>query len=432
MKRPFKKLKAILFLGLLVLVIHSCTNDDSETELNQKEFSSLKLDFDEFDKASTKEVFNEKTDDLRYLKGSNILVDLSKSDAKFSKEQTEIVQVTTAEIDRGNLNALFLSLPEYLDILTISILENNNKKKKGLIVHYTDDKGFLRLAVFQKSLDAQTFEQIDFPVNLVSSFSLENILYVSRMLFPNSNITTIGANGIKTVKPSNKYDDMSLLRFITKYNIPSPAVKNSVLSKSLQKSARFGDEIIEGPGGGRPCALAVHHCNNGDSRRTQCHPFAGGCRAPVTCPRNSTLSALQTNQMTSQYNTMAANLPDNNLYNLRDWLETKPEGGFYVDAYYSMAPHFEGSLNIGLLYDISNASFDMKNFVTAVLNNDGNYVLNQTSYNKFVNIAQASAQNSPSVMYKDLVNSLVQQTQKYKSKNVQQIKSFASADVGFH
>ncbi len=95
----------------------------------------------------------------------------------------------------------------------------------------------------------------------------------------------------------------------------------------------------------------------------------------------------------------------------------------YFAAYYSLLAYFAESLDLDLLYDIVSASFEMSNFVSAMMNDDPNYVLSETNFDTFVNILQESAQNSESIDYKAIVASLVDEVQVYKSQNVQEIKS---------
>ncbi|PTB97858.1 hypothetical protein C9994_01110 [Marivirga lumbricoides] len=285
------------------------------------------------------------------------------------------------------------------------------------------------LKAYQRKDNTSLFQQIDFPASVVSSFTINNVLYVSRNLFPNRNIITYGVSDISKIKPSNNYDDISLLRFASKYNIP-----NIGIEKIKNQNASFRINPPEPPGfegGGEPCAVAVHHCNNGSTTATSCQPFDGGCRTPVSCAYSATLNKFQLNDMPNEYNTFQNNLVENQLYNFKDWLLTESTGTFYHDSYYSMSDHFKETLDFELLNDLATASFDMKVFVSAILNNDPNYVLNQTSFNKFVSIAQKSALKSESIVYKDLVNELITEVQVYKSKNTLQIKSLASEEISF-
>ena len=298
MKSPIKKLISILGLGLLVVAMHSCSKEEAGAEFDQKDFSTLQLDGTELDQIFGKQTFNTKSDELSFVKGSHVLVDPSKPGNKFSEDQTDRITVSTTDVDMKNLNRLFPSLPVSIDVLTITMVKDSKQRNTGFILHYTDEEGFLRLAAFQKTEGKQLYQEIDLPISLVSSFTLENTLFVARTLFANSDITTIGASGIQTVNPTNEFDDMSLFRFMAKYNVSTPSIKKSPLFKALRATKDVG---IEGPDGGlgRPCALAVHMCNNGSSTRTQCHPFGGGCRAPI-CARNAAIAAMQSNNMTSQ------------------------------------------------------------------------------------------------------------------------------------
>ena len=130
--------------------------------------------------------------------------------------------------------------------------------------------------------------------------------------------------------------------------------------------------------------------------------------------------------MANEYATFESNLGDAPLYSFRDWLYTQQNGQFYHDAYYSMSPHFQETLDLELLYDLTAASVDMGSFVSALLTDSQSYNLNEVSFNKFVSIANKSSQKSQSTVYQDLVAAMISDVQVYKTKNVQQIKCLLS------
>lgn len=417
----------LLFALVVVVVLHSCKED--APEILSSGVHQLELDLAQLDNLNT---VNGKSDKLVFVKNSHVLVDTEKYSENAIEGLVDHVEVLTSEVQLSYLNTLFPGLPVDINVMTLTYFKDSNGAIDGLVLHYANGQGQLKLEAYQKVEGNHTFSRLPFQANLVSNFTLDNLLYVSRMLFPSRDIYTIGGSAIKNFESTNEYDDISLLRFISKYNIPIPGYENLIDRKPTEGQAREAfDAFIEEDGGGRPCALAVHHCNNGDQYRTQCHPFAGGCRRPVTCDYNETISAYDSYGMVSQRNTFMSNLPSNQLYTFRDRLQTEPQGQFYVDAFYSTSNHFSASLNTSLLIDLAARSYDMAQFVNAMVSQQSNYVLSVSDYNSFVQLAQSSSFNSQSLVYQDLVSTIIADTEKYKAKDVQEINSIIESPLLF-
>ena len=427
-----KTLSTLISIAFVIVLVHSCSEDDNK--VNSADLSSqLKIRFDKLYEMEAKESYSKKSDELVFLKNSNFLLEPFQAKARASEFDIETISIQTSVVNRDNLNDVFSLIDKSRTVLALTLLEDENKICDGLIIHYSDNKGNLKLEAFKKGNESCIFEYVDFPANLVSTFTLNNLLFVARSIFPSRDITTFGVSDINNVEPTNKYDDISLLRFASKYNLLQfqSTLKGDNISGQIviSKQSRINNPELPGfedGGGSEPCAVAVHHCHNGTPRLTSCQPFAGGCREPLSCGYSATLSELQTNQMSTESQIFESNLSEETLYSFRDWLNNQQNGQFYHDAYYSMSPHFQETLDLELLYDLTVASADMSSFVSALLADSQSYNLDEVSFNKFVSIANESSQKSQSTVYQDLVAIMINDVQIYKTKSVQQIKTLLS------
>ena len=427
MKAKINLTLLITITSVSVLIFYACS-DEPVAPVTQ-DLAQVTINFEKIEAISASPIEGPMIDQLSFLKNSTLLIDPSDDNSRVVADDLELVMVESSEVLKRNLNEVFDQLSESVQVLTVTLLEDENKCSDGLLIHYTDAGGNLKLGAYRKSTSSNSFNLIEFPANLVSDFTLNNVLFVARALFPKRNIRTIGSEGIKTVKPTNSYDDIALLRFIAKYNIPTKSFQlpTSTTTTFDTENGRVNDGTQIGVS--EPCAVAVHHCLNGASG-TVCGTYNNGCMMPIghiICPRDATSSSLQSNQMTAQYNQFNNNLPSGNLYTLRDYLDTKPSGSFYVDAYYAMSSHFTATLDVQLLYDIVAASGDMATIVSAFNNNNGSQVLSTASYNEFKSVALLSAQKSSSLVYKDVINAVITNSEAYKNKNVNQIKSMLNS-----
>jgi hypothetical protein len=404
-----QNLKFLLFIVILFTITfyYSCSKDkieksnENKIELETAPQKQLKIDFSKFDQAVDKS-YNLLSDEIKL------------------KNQTLFIQTST--IDWMNLNEVFSIIDNSMKVLAITILEDEQNIKDGIIIHYTDKKGNLRLESYKKLNDYGLFELVDFPVNLVTHFTMNNLLFIARSNFPNRNLYTIGVSKLGYFISKNKQDDISMIRFAIKNNL----LKSDKYKEIIQNNI-IGSSHLRMPND-EACAIAVHQCNNGSETRTECHPFAGGCKEPVIdpeddCPEEGTKAALLDAGMQNEYNEFISNLISSELYEFSDSLESTPRGIVYVSAYYALSHYFIESLDVSLLYDIVSASDEMAEFVDAMLNDDLNYTLSESVFNMFVEILENSAENSSNEDYEEIVENIIDEMQMYKSKNIQQIKS---------
>ena len=265
----------------------------------------------------------------------------------------------------------------------------------------------MKLEIFEKVEVGNTYNLVEFPAKMVDSYTLDNILFIAKTLFPDHDIEALGINEMYAINSNSKYNDVELLNFAYRYGYSDvPQL-----------------EPGEGNGGEKkPCGL-THHCQNGNDRMTNCQPFAQGCTAPARCPLESSKESMENNNLTFEHDLVNTNLQDENLYSIRDWLETKQKGIFYVEGYYAVSPHFKESIDLELLYKISSSSLKIGTFVQAFLNDEAEVVLTEDIYNSIVEIALTSANNSESDLYKNVITELVNTTEQYKGKNVEEIKN---------
>ncbi|MCC5946618.1 MAG: hypothetical protein JJT94_16930 [Bernardetiaceae bacterium] len=413
----------LLLLAVFVFGLSGC-QEEREILLNSNkaETTHLKIDFNRLHEITKNEAFNKLSDDLWFIEGQNILLNPVATNT-FSSN-TETIVIETSEVSQENLNELFTLDDQSKIVLAVTLLEDDNENYDGLLIHFSDADGNLKLEAFHReNLADSTFEKVDFPANLVTAFKLDNILYMARAIFPKRNIITYGSSAISSIIPTNTYDDIDLLHFASAYNLFH---YQSALKEVRDPSDTLDPNDPESPGGGsRPCAIAVHHCMSGDSRRINCQPLIGGCVPPI-CNRWEALMAAQAYQMTNEYELIESNLIEDSLYNFRDWLYEQPKGRLYHDGYYHTSEHFKESLDIELIYDLASTSLDMSEFVSAIMNDNLNYILTQSDFDKFVGIAQKSAQKSQSSVYKYVMSAMISEAQIYKNQNVQQIKILLS------
>lgn len=361
------------------------------------------------------------SDRLGFLKNSDRLLNPGNENLRLNNDDIDSILIQTNEVNLENLNSLFEAFQSTVDVLSLSVLQDENDQTDGLILHYLEVDRTLKLQAFQRSNDDGRFMELELPASSVVSFSLNNVLYVARNYFPNRNIFTLGVSALGEIESRNRYDDISLIRFMSKYKMP----KQNTNSKSYRTT------IIEPVSYSEPCAVAVHHCNNAEDG-SNCQPFGGGCYPqPEGCGYMYVQAQYQERQMSTELNSYLSYLPSEYVYNVKDWLITQPSGEFYSDAYYAMSEHFAATLDIELLYDITVAAPDLGLFVNAIANGNDGYILSESSFQKLAEVAQTSAQKSDSYAYKDFINTIVLDAQKYKAKNVKEIEGELSKEIIF-
>ena len=208
-----------MILVLLITFYYSCTNERVEVIVPSSEIpSQLKIDCDEFDKVS-EETFNTLSDNLTYQKNKNVLVVDSKRRKDLSRIEVETINVEVSEVSRSNLNDVFVSFNSAINILAFTSLKNENNVIDGLIIHYLDSKGNLMLESYKNTNGNNVFERIYFPVNLVTNFTLDNLLFIARSIFPKRDLKTIGVSKLSENQSSDKRDYISLIEFGVRYNL---------------------------------------------------------------------------------------------------------------------------------------------------------------------------------------------------------------------
>lgn len=413
MKR-FNFLHPMVF-GLIIMAVFSCTKQGDGLN-DMSHLGSGKLDFSRKIKIDTIKIsqlrnlsYNLVHDDLTFFRRSNVLIPVNGDENYNKKDEIEKISLQTSIVDKENLNDVFKFIDESKKVLAITLLEDNSLNYDGLILYYSDVNGNLRLESYRKVDNVNVFEIIPFPANQVSGFTLNNLLFLARNSFPKRNIITYGIRKIGDIKPNNPIDNISMLDF---------AVKNKLLKNAeryrelINQTSEYENQGKAAPG----CAVAVHHCMNGD-RSQICHPFAGGCRDRQNCPKDEVEFTLLAENMDIEHQNFISNLVDQELYDFRDWLIGTPKGEFYTGAYYELSAAFKESLSIDLLLEVVSASSEMKKFVEALVTVDANYVLEPATFDMFIGIIEHSARNSQSSEYKAIIAYLVEEFHMYESKD---------------
>jgi len=390
---------------ILVVFFYSCmpdeVNDDSTNILS---LDTINLDLEKYNLISNR---NSSSDDyLYYSKTEKKFINVSKSN---SSEDNSLISllISITQVDEENLNSIITSFPSSFEVLTITLAKNVNLVN-GIIVHYKDSENNIKIEVFRKDSNYDIYSLVEFPAKKVDNYTLDDILFVAGELFPEHDIEALGIEEMQSINSNTKYNDVGLLNFAYRYG--------------YKNESKFPPSIDPG-GGSKPCGL-THHCQNGNDVMTNCQPFAQGCqRQPDICPRESSEKAIIDNNMITEFNILDSNLPENSLYSVRDILGNSSKGKFYVDAYYAISKHFKSSIDIELLYKISSKSIEIGSFVNAFINNDESYILSDELYDSVIEIAQISANNSDSDLYKDIMRELIVTTEQFKNKNIIEIKN---------
>lgn len=386
---------SLFFSGLLVL---SCSDNNSIETEDIESIAELKFNAEKFSLLRRENSENEVSDKVKMVTN------------KTSKEENlEDLIITNSGVNEENLNDLFLSLPESMDVLVVTEVTNTDGKNVGLLIHSVDKSGKLRLNGFERVPNTDSYHKVEFPAEIVNGYKLDNILFLSQNLFPNNNLSTLAINTIDEF--SYGYDDMKLLAFTAKHKL-GLATKKSI--NPLHENLTF---VV-----GIPCSMAAHQCRNGTELATECHPTGGGCRVP-TCPRSSAAVSMEVSNLNDEAVTLNQNLPTDQLYELRDELNSTAAGSFYTDAYYATSSHFEQSLELDMLIDIAVKSPEIGEAVSAFLSEDQDYTFTEEEYNLIVEILQESSGNSESALYKDVIQDLIQETSTFKNKDVTEIKT---------
>ncbi|PTB97859.1 hypothetical protein C9994_01115 [Marivirga lumbricoides] len=141
------KMKRLIYSLMMVsLVSQGCTED--QIDLTPSLSSELKINFTKWNEISQKESFNRKSDKLKFLKNSDVLVNPANSNLR--TEEIESILIETSEINNKNLNAILSLSSNSTSILAITLLEKGNKNPDGMIIHYLDNEEKLKFKSLPK------------------------------------------------------------------------------------------------------------------------------------------------------------------------------------------------------------------------------------------------------------------------------------------
>jgi hypothetical protein len=402
-----KKFKLVVLLLFSSVVLYSCLTDDteSEVEFDISNINTISFNIDNYDFLRNEKGIKKTEDYVYYSKTSKQFLGATNSQ---ENEDLTALLISFAQVEEENLNTIISSFPSTINIVAITLAKDNNNIANGIIIHYVDANDIMQIQIFKKDENLDTYNLVEFSAKKVDHYTLDNVLFIAKTLFPEHDIEALGVNDMDTLISNSKYNDVELLSFASRYGYTPEGL--------------FPPSIDPG-GNTRPCGL-THHCQHGNDKATNCQPFAQGCQGqPGICPEESSIEAMETNNMTFEANTVTSSLPSESLYSIRDWLESKQKGKFYVEAYYAISRHFKESINVEVLYKIATASPEIGTFVQAFLNDDTNFVLTEELYNSIVEVAQISANNSGSNLYKDVMAKLINTTEQYKTKSIGEIKN---------
>jgi len=321
----------------------------------------------------------------------------------------DTVNIVIAEVSQGFADSIFIDFPDISDAVSISLTfdstYNSANKLSGAIVVYEDVDEKLYMRVFESGDGNSNLSMMNTPLKYIDGVSLDNVLFVAINHLELSDIDVMGING-STFMCDNCSDDISLAELSVNHNLiidPGFSFRNIV----------------------KPCAIGVHMCMD-DATGPDCHPFgAGGCAhtPPPICPLGSARKAIDEQNLSNQLSIFDTNMDSLLLYKFRDSLEKLQTGKFYVDFYYGISKHFENSLSGELLEDITESSSSINNFVTAFLSNDSTYVFADSIYNEFVDIAESSSEISNNIMYKTIIDKLIERSSSLRGRSIQEIKT---------
>lgn len=409
MKRIKKATKITLLLLLIsAFLFYSCLTDDtvSEDQFDISNINSINFDIANYDFLRNEKGFKKSEDYVYYSKKSRVFIDVSKAITTENGNDLTSILISFAQVEEENLNNIVSSFPSTVDIVAITLAKTGGSTTNGIIIHYVDSNDNMKIEIFKKDEVSSLYNLVDFPAKKVDNYTLDDILFIAKTLFPNHDIEALGIDEMQTITSNSKYNDFELLNFAYRYG--------------------YYDDPHLDPGGAngsnKRCGL-THHCQIGNDRMNNCQPFAQGCTAPPRCPWDSSMEAMETNNLTLEYSLVNTNLLDENLYSIRDWLETKQKGKFYVEGYYAVSSHFKESIDLELLYKISSSSLKIGTFVQAFLNNEAEVILTEDIYDSIIEIALTSANKSESDLYKNVITELISTTEQYKDKSIGEIKN---------
>lgn len=383
-----------------------------------EEGNSILFDINEYNNALNDRLPNGLTDNLTFDKKTKQFFNpLNRGFEETNKSANSAdytdITVSSFQVNITNFNSVISNIPEDRDIIALTGLTDSDGVFKGLISHYIDGDDQLKLNVYKKNEETGNYELLSLPVNKVRDFTLDNIFFFAKYFFPECNIENLGVADFYERTDGSKYDDIQLFEF------------------GLENGFRFADpDTTIGDGGvgsgGSPCSMAVHNCASGQPN-TVCRAIPGSlnnvrCLQPIICPLESTASELSKNGLTNELDQLDAFLLELDLYSLRNQLDNSNEGKFFNRAYYTVSSHFKESLDLELLLAIVNSSMDIGEFVSAFKNNSSDVVLTEDVYNSAIEIAQLSAEKSDSNVYKELMTEMIERTNIYKNKNIEEIR----------
>jgi hypothetical protein len=408
MKQKFKNFRNQIsqFVSILLIAIlfSSCSENTNLKEQNSTG-NELSFNVEDFKKFREEKSTSKITDSVKY------------NSTKSPGIRSGIINaVSHAEVNINDLNKFFPNhLPDLQVIAITTVNDIDSHEESGLFLHAVDDDNRMHLLAYEKKSNSKKYKLIDFPVSYINGYKLDNLLFVTQNLFPSHNLNTVAVSNIDQYS-GNGYDDIKLLAFAIKYDLPS--VKKYGLIPFSGSKSKLAHAYIDN----KPCSMAAHQCRNGSDIATECHPSGGGCRTP-TCQRQAIVYAYSYNSRYDELNDFNSFLPSSDMYTFRNEVFATPTGEFWFDAYYATSSHFAETINFTLLTKITLQTPVISEGMYAYLGDNTNYFLTGTKYDGVVDMIQYSADRSFSSLYKNLIVDIQDRTVSFRNENIADIKT---------
>lgn len=355
------------------------------------------------------------------------------------KKDNRLFQSSSIQLDYEDLNFL-VETPSNNRVISIISFSSDNLVK-GHAIYYLNESNL--------------YLQLDFPGNSlnykVNGVIFQDILYVQENNCEGCDFVMLKAEAGNTdfdhiIKSPS---DISLERLRNKYFKKS----SNGEYRLIRPTPKDRDELVTSQNGISEifdfCGV-THWCKRGtgqqcDAWRAFCFDLdASDCAQesmvefelvnnntlyPMTSPLNQLSSARSgANVTNNEGSVFATNLPSEMLYSMRDNLQQTLGGEIYVDFYYELSGHFTETLDLSLGFDVLAMSGDLYSVTNRYLTgSNGTQLFDDNFYQKAVAVIQKSKSNSNSFIYRETMDIMLGEMNRYKNKDVSQVENLLNS-----
>ena len=238
--------------------------------------------------------------------------------------------------------------------------------------------------------NSKLIEIEDFP-KITINYIFKDITFVANNYFNNSSIDLVYRDiNLDYPNLSKNYNDLALTRVIYKLKTAGYLKGNT-----QQKTKPRGDG----------CGMTFS-CVNGES---------GAACIPSGCIGTCRYEDVKNSLSNSSFNRL---LPENKLYQFKDFLLTTNKGRIFNDTYYRLGSYFYGTLDTELSIETIATASTVRSIIDRLLDNSfSGVIINETEADSLIGLLQLSKSKSNNMNYHEVISLLINELNSLRNKN---------------